>query len=376
MQVRLDTTANRLGIMQSSKRNKSLLRRLFPKSHKQVIRYSLLAANLVILIGVIGFIVYGSQKGGSVKQSALAANKSNSVAANPLDELSSADIAVHVARMTRLDEMPAVTSNAISVNAQLDIRPADEQVIAKPQIITTTLKSKSDVKKYTTKSGDTISALATRYGVTSDTIRWSNGLGASDSLPAGKELVISPINGIVHTVKAGDTVDSLAQKYGANKDQIVAFNDAEVGGLKVGDRVVIPDGVLVPVRASRSSYTGGFAWGGYSPVYGGNGYDYGYCTWWAAVRRSQVGKPIPSNLGNASTWKTLAQRAGLAVGNKPAKHAVIWTPPRDYYGHVGFVEEVNPDGSVLVSEMNVAGWGKVSRKTLSPAQAAGYSYIY
>src|SRR4029079_4055940 len=101
-----------------------------------------------------------------------------------------------------------------------------------------------------------------------------------------------------------------------------------------------------------------------------------YCTWWAATRRAQAGRPIPSNLGNASTWKILAQRAGRGVGNAPQAGAVIWTPPRDYYGHVGYVESVDADGTVHVSEMNVMGWGRVSSKTLSAAEAARYGYIY
>ncbi len=324
--------------------------------------------------------VLGSNSGGTIKQNAITST-SETVVANPLDQLSSADIAVHVSRLTHMDETRAVTNNADTVNAQLSITSSDEQVIAKPQIVGIGQKSRRDIQTYITKSGDTISGLAARFGITSDTIRWSNELtGAADTLPAGKQLTISPVSGVVHQVKAGENVDTIAQKYRANKDQIIAFNDAEVVGLKVGDKIVVPDGVLVPVgRAaalSRGTASGGFAWGGYSPVYGGNGYDYGYCTWWAAVRRAQIGRPIPSNLGNASTWKVLAQKAGLGVGNTPAAGAVIWTPPRDYYGHVGFVESVNPDGSVNISEMNVAGWGKVSRKTISAAQAAGYSYIY
>ncbi len=72
----------------------------------------------------------------------------------------------------------------------------------------------------------------------------------------------------------------------------------------------------------------------------------------------------------------LAQRAGLGVGNSPAGGAVIWFPPRDYYGHVGFVESVNADGSVNVSEMNVAGWGRVSYRTIPAEEAGNYSYIY
>lgn len=245
----------------------------------------------------------------------------------------------------------------------------------------TSSSSFREIQSYTAKSGDTISALAAKFGVSSDSIRWSNALGATDAIPAGKQLFMPPRgrNGIVYVVKSGDTPDSLSTRYRSNKDALIAFNDAEVGGLKVGQRIVIPDGIQPAARGAGQAgvfSSGSFAWGGFSAVYGSNGYDYGYCTWWAATRRAQIGRPIPSNLGNASTWKVLAQRAGLAVGSKPATGAVIWTPPRDYYGHVGFVEEVLPDGSVKVSEMNTAGWGRVSYKTLTPAQAAGYSYIY
>lgn len=340
-------------------------------------RYSLLTANLAILVAVVGFVAGSPQSERAVSQNALGITSNSTAAADPLDQLSSADIAVHVARLTRLDESRAVASMADTVNAQLSVATADDKVVAKPQIVDTELKSQKDIKKYLTVEGDTISALAAKFGITSETIRWSNALTSADEIAAGTELYISPVNGIVYDVKDGDTVDSIAQKFSATKEKIIAFNDAEVAGLKVGEKIVVPDGVLTPVaRTPATGGYGGFSWGGYAPIYGGNGYDYGYCTWWAAVRRNQVGKPIPSNLGNASTWKVLAQRAGLAVGNTPATHAVIWTPPRDYYGHVGFVEGVNPDGSVNISEMNVAGWGRTSYKTISAAEAAGYSYIY
>lgn len=354
-----------------------LFRRVLKKSRKRLIRYGLLTANVSILVTVVWFVAHNPQAGHSIKQNALGSS-SDLVAANPLDQLSSADIAAHVANLTRLDQVRAVENNADTVNAQLTITSTDEQVVAKPQIVATANKSRSDLQKYVTVEGDTVSGLAAKFGITSDTIRWSNALGASDSLAANKELVISPVNGIVYEVKAGDTVETVAQKFSANKDQLIAFNDAEVQGLKVGEKIVVPDGVFIPPArtVARSPAGASFAFGGNAPIYSGNGYDYGYCTWWVAVRRAQIGRPLPSNLGNASTWKVLAGRAGLGVGNVPAAGAAIWTPPHDYYGHVGFVEGVNADGSVEVSEMNVAGWGKVSHKTLSPAQAAGYSYIY
>lgn len=368
----------RLGELQSDLQRRQWYRRALSKKYrKRTIRYSLLGANLIILLLAVSFVTRQPSQNSSVSQSAVASANS-SVAANPLDQLSSADIAVHIARTTRLEEATSVANKADTENAQLTITSADDVITAKPQVIATGLKSRKDIQKYKVKDGDTVTTIATKFGITSDTVRWSNSL-TGDSVTLGKELIISPINGIVYKVNAGDTTDSIATKYRGQKDQIVAFNDTEIAGLPVGEYIVIPNG-QPPQAVGRPSVAnvasgGGFAWGG-APIYGSNGYDYGYCTWWAATRRSQTGRPIPSNLGNASTWKILAQRAGLSVGNAPQTGAVIWTPPRDYYGHVGYVEKVNDDGSVEISEMNTAGWGRVSRKTLSAADAARYGYIY
>ncbi len=331
----------------------------------------------MVLIAVAVFVVYGSRNERSnVTQNALLSSQST-LATNPLDQVSSADIAVHLASMARLDELQAVITNADSINAQLGIVASDEKVVAKPQIVATALKSRKDIIKYVAVDGDTVSSIASKFNVTSDTIRWSNGL-RGETVAAGTEVWVLPgVNGIVYEVKQGDTVDSLATRYRASKDQIVAYNDAELSGLPVGERVIIPDGSLPQPATTAASVFSSFAWGGYTPIYAGNGYDYGYCTWWAAIRRAQVGKPIPSNLGNASTWKTLAQRAGLGVGNVPAQHAVIWFPPTNYYGHVGFVEQVFADGSIEISEMNAAGgWGRTSTRIIPANQVGIYSYIY
>lgn len=338
-----------------------------------------MSANLLVLVVVAAFVVQGKTTNTNQLNPAAAVGDAAPLT-NPLDQLSSADIAVQIARVSRLEQAPAVANKADTVNAQLTVTSEDQNVVSKPQVVSDGLKSRQDIQTYVAKEGDTVAAVAAQFGVTSDTIRWSNNL-TGDAIPAGKQLIISPVNGIVYLVKPGDTADTVAAKYKANKELLIAMNDAEVGGLPVNQYIIIPGGTPPAAAAGVSSLGGitasaGFAWGGGAAVYGANGYDYGYCTWYAANRRAQIGRPIPSNLGNASTWKVLSQRAGLGVGNTPQAGAVIWTPPRDYYGHVGFVESVNADGSVNVSEMNVAGWGVVSRKTLSPAQAAGYSYIY
>lgn len=346
------------------------------KNRKKTIRYGLLAGNAILLLVVIAFVAQKPQTSNTaqVNNSVAAADNSDEVT-NPLDALSSADIAYNVAAAAYLPETSSVANKADTVNAQLTIAPSDNVVVAKPQVIATALKSRADIQNYTVQAGDNVSSIATKFGVTSDTIRWSNGL-TGDNVDPGKVLVISPINGIAYKVAAGDTIDSIMAKYQADRDQVISFNDLENGNLPVGEYIVLPGAQPAARATARPSLTnvataGGFAWGN-GAVYGGNGYDYGYCTWYVKNRRPD----LPNNLGNASTWKVLAQRAGFATGNVPRAGAVIWTPPRDYYGHVGYVESVNADGSVNVSEMNVVGWGVVSRKTLSAEQAAGYGYIY
>lgn len=274
-----------------------------------------------------------------------------------------------------MPETVSVANLADTVNSQLTVTPANDIVVAQPSIIASGAKSRADIQLYTVQAGDTVASIAAKFGVTSDTIKWSNGING-DTVRPGLEIVISPVNGIVYTPTANDTIDSLVARFRVNKDQFVAFNDLESGQLPVGQRIVLPEGQPPVAAGGRSNRTAFQPATGFAATFGGNGYDRGYCTWWAAMRRSETGRPIPSNLGNASTWLSRAAAAGYATGRVPQAGAVIWTPPRDFYGHVGYVESVNPDGSVNISEMNVSGWNRVSRTTLSPEQAARYSYIY
>lgn len=369
-----------------SRRNSTRLfgrsfRRLNRRSQKRLVRLGIVTANLA-LVGAVGLFVVQAQSadpGGF--QSAQSQIIGGSERVKPLDSLSSADVAVHVARLTGMQESTAVVNKADTVNAQLAVASGDEQVAVKPQIVGAGLKSKKDIKNHVVVAGETVTSLAAKYGVSADTIRISNGI-SGDTIPAGKIITISPVNGIVYVVKDGDTPDSVASRYHANKDLLVAFNDAELsGGFRVGETIVIPDGVQPSPPASRvrnaaaGGYTAGFSFGG-GAVYGSNGYDYGWCTWHAANRRIEAGRPIPSNLGNAISWLSLARKAGLPTGGEPQAGAVVYHKNIGGMGHVAYVEKVNADGSALVSDMNYPSWGRVTYRTVTPAEFGSYAFIY
>jgi surface antigen len=330
-------------------------------------------SNALLLAVVLVFVLHART---SDANAVLSSSNNAATASNPLDQVSSADIAVTVSRMSGMAESTAIKNQSESDDVQLAAAPVTNDVVAKPQVSATSFKSNKDIKNYTTVAGDTLTGVAAKFGVTSDSIKWSNGL-STENIAAGTKLVIPPagLNGIVYIVKAGDTIDSLATKYTADKSQLIAANDAEINGITVGEQIIIPNGRQPVAAVARSSYaSSGFAWGT-SAVYGYNGYDFGYCTWWVATRRADVGMPLPANLGNASSWPYIARSAGLATGNTPRLYAAAVTSTRGE-GHVAFVEAVNADGSIVISEMNHLGWDVKDTETIDAGTAAGYIYIY
>ncbi|HTB48956.1 MAG TPA: LysM peptidoglycan-binding domain-containing protein [Verrucomicrobiae bacterium] len=323
-------------------------------------RIGLLLSNVAVLAIILGFVLHNPHAA-SAPALGSAANSVASAAANPLDQLSSADIALTVARMSSLPESTAINNQAQSQAAELAVAASNDNVVSKPQVVATTLKSRADIQNYVTQTGDSLASLAVKFGVTSDSIAWSNGLTSASTINPGTNLVIPPVNGIVYTVKAGDTPASLAVQFRANADQIIAYNDAEINGLAPGEQIIIPNAAQVSGATAASisasgAAAGGFPWGG-GPIYGSNGYDYGYCTWYVA---SQIA--VPANWGNASTWAYYARLSGWGVSQAPTVGSIAQTADAaGGEGHVAIVDAVSADGSqIQIRDMNgIAGWGRV-----------------
>jgi surface antigen len=99
-------------------------------------------------------------------------------------------------------------------------------------------------------------------------------------------------------------------------------------------------------------------------ILAGNSYTAGNCTWYAKSRRPD----LPNNLGNAISWVSSARSQGLQTGSKPKVGAI-----GQQGNHVVYIEKINRDGSVLISEMNWEGLGVVSKRTVP---ASSFTYIY
>jgi len=295
-----------------------------------------------------------------------------------VDQRVAADLAASTAETAGLAVASNVSNLSISLSAKAELAQADNSVLTKPQIVQ--VADLRGISTYVAVAGDTAQSVAKKFGVTADTVKWANNL-AGDAISVGQTLRIPNVNGVLYTVKGGDTIDSIAQRYQTNRERLVSYNDLEIGGISPGQQLVLPGGILptnerpgyVSPRGSSSSF---ISYSGNSAV-AGNRYDYGYCTWYAYNRRAQLGRPVGSFWGNASTWASYARGSGYLVNNTPKVGAVMQDGySAGGYGHVAVVESVNADGSVYISEMNYAGWNVKSYRTLSAGEAARYNFIH
>jgi surface antigen len=337
---------------------------------RRVIRGGLIGFNVVLLAAVIAFVAL-QPRSSSPQTVASASAVDDSSVASPLDQLSSANIALTVARMSNLPETTAITNQADSEDVALSqVSTEDSNVSTKPQVVASAFKSAKDIKTYITVKGDTVSSVADKFGITSDSIRWSNHL-SGNALKAGTKLLIPPVNGIVYTVGAGENATTIAVKFNADVSKVIAFNDAEISGLKPGQLILIPGGSRAAAIVRGAGGSGSFF--GATATYGGyNGYDYGYCTYWVAKLRAAAGNPVPTNLGNAATWATRAAAMGLSTGSTPRVGAAVVTKTAGA-GHVAYVTGVN-GGKITISEMNHDGWNRVDTRTISTASYFRYVY--
>ncbi|KFI46813.1 CHAP domain-containing protein [Bifidobacterium bohemicum] len=113
-------------------------------------------------------------------------------------------------------------------------------------------------------------------------------------------------------------------------------------------------------------------------------YERFQCTWWAFIRRRQIGRPVDPYMGNGAQWNDSAAKLGYPVSRSPRPGDVMCfeagvhgTDP--VYGRVAVVEEVEDDGSIIISQSGT-GWMAVVIETISPQQLKamgdGISFIH
>lgn len=159
-----------------------------------------------------------------------------------LDKVSSLQIAGNIAIMTNLDTQSEVINNYTLLATQ-------ESLTIKPTVLPAAPEER--IKRYTVLQGDTPLSIANKFGVTENSVIWSNQSIDADFVP-GAAIMVPATTGIVYTVRPGETAAFLANRFKTDIDQIKIYNDAEVDDLKPNQQIVIPNGVLPPTERPKS----------------------------------------------------------------------------------------------------------------------------
>ncbi len=109
-------------------------------------------------------------------------------------------------------------------------------------------RPRGEVITYTVQPGDTITAIAQRFGLSMDTIAWSNDREVVFSLRPGAEMNILPVDGVYHRVYEPETIQQIADRYHVDVYSIInsefnnLFGATPETELPSGTRVVVPGG--------------------------------------------------------------------------------------------------------------------------------------
>lgn len=347
-------------------------------------------ASFIFIVAMVS-VGYTEPNGSSNLANATTVDVDGLIEHTSVDDVVSSLIAAKAASVSDLSVAINIANLATtnSVKSQMSQTGSTSFSSSKPQLIESTDDNRL-VKTYNVLSGDTIEKIATKFEISTQTIKWNNDL-ESDNLVVGQSLRILPIDGILYTVKSSDTISSIVSKYETNETSMIVYNDLDVDSLKTGSQIILPDGIL-PLN-ERPGYVapvvyytalasdvgfGGRTWFIKVGTANTGYYAFGNCTRYAYNRRIELGLPVGTRWGNASTWSFYAASEGYTVNRTPSVGAIIQNGGG--YGHVAIVESIASNGDITISEMNArvsgGGYNIVSGRIIFASDVAKYNYIH
>lgn len=174
----------------------------------------------------------------------------------------SGDTLSGIARRWRITMKSIVTANRLRSDR---LRVGQRLVLTVPnvprQAIASTQRSESSQHViHRVRSGETLSTIASRYGVSIAQLKMTNRIrtnlirpGQRLRIPFGGADVVSDTK--IYTVRAGDTLSTIASRYGVSVVRLKRANRLSGDSLRIGDRLEIPTQVAVsdaPKRVAKS----------------------------------------------------------------------------------------------------------------------------
>lgn len=238
------------------------------------------------------------------------------------------------------------------------------------------------------QSGESLWSIAQKYNTSVDSIKQNNNLNsnmvfpgqvinvdgsASQSSSSNTSSNTGSSSASTHTVQPGESLNIIANEYGVSVDALMKANNLNGYLIMPHQTLNIPNGGSgsgsTATQSSSSNYS--------SPTFNDqNLYTEGQCTWYVFDKRELAGNPISTYWSDARYWAGNAANDGYQVDNNPTVGSIMQSTSGTY-GHVAYVERVNGDGSILISEMNYTnGPYNTDYRTIPASEVSLYSYIH
>lgn len=108
---------------------------------------------------------------------------------------------------------------------------------------------------YEVQPGDTVSEIASRFGITMNTVLWVNDFENANMVRPGMKLKILPVSGLLYKVANGDTIGSIAKKNNIGQDIIIYQNNLDPNSaLAKGSELILPGAEKKLARPNRNVY--------------------------------------------------------------------------------------------------------------------------
>ncbi len=246
------------------------------------------------------------------------ANSANAEAATPNNlETTSSSTITTIKRMEEVTEIARSPLLTLAEKSEDNVIPVDVKT--------------ADPIKYLVGESETLSTIAEKYNTTWKRIYDKNtNIETPDVINPGEEIIIPAVD------------ETLVERELPAVVQAVKVEKPSTPSA--------PSSTVASVTPKASS--------------GGNGYVAGYCTWYVKSRRPD----LPNSLGNAYAWISNAAAQGLSTGSAPRVGAAA-----QRNNHVAYVEAINSDGTITISDMNYRARFATTTRVVNPAE---WRYIY
>lgn len=160
----------------------------------------------------------------------------------------SGDTISGIARRWHITSRSIITANRLRSDR---LRVGQRLILTVPNVARSPIYASSSSSQkgghviYTVKSGDTLGRIASKYGVTTAALRMTNRI-RGNVIRTGQRLRIpgtadaEAADTVIHTVKSGDTLSSIAERYGVTVTRIKRSNRLTSNMLRIGDKLEIP----------------------------------------------------------------------------------------------------------------------------------------